>query len=106
MLKPTSFASRFQTATIYLKNPLSTEELKTIIDTAGSRIQRIKGVVSLENEGDTVIQYAAGVLATEAVPDAFDKKTERYLVIIGESLKEPLLPKGAKFQIRQSVQDI
>ncbi len=82
----------FSSLCVILPQPVSMKDIQDMIRSAGPGLCRAKGIVNLNERGNvipTVVQYAAGQLRFEEVPD---DAAERSLVFIGTRLSSVCTP--------------
>lgn len=76
----------YGTLTVRPDGPVSTEDIRALLDRAGPGLCRAKGVVDLEGTGPVTLQYAAGRLEFEPAPRNAE---ERFVVLIGTGMRRP-----------------
>lgn len=74
----------YGTLTVKPNGPVSTEDIRALLDRAGPGLCRAKGVVDLEGTGPVTLQYAAGRLEFEPAPRNAE---ERFVVLIGTGMR-------------------
>ncbi len=94
-IEPT--ANEFETVTIEIPNAVTENQLSEIIQTAGTGLRRAKGIVNIQDEGLSVVQFASGLLSYEpATEDMLEKWSQTsgaepvgFFVLIGHGIATP-----------------
>lgn len=100
----------FEQFAAFVPEERSVEEWRSLLNEAGDGLIRAKGIVGLAGHGSALLQYAAGILDFQPIPDgeaaaeaAADPK-KRFVVFIGQGLKRP---EGLEFKngVRRTIQN-
>jgi G3E family GTPase len=86
----THASAGFVSTTVVFTSAVTRRDVEMLITDAGSGLSRAKGIADIVGEGLRIIQYAALRLDFEEPPPGADDG-ERYLVLIGTRLQDPVL---------------
>ena len=87
----------FETFSVHTARERSVDEWRSLIQSAGAGVVRVKGVGGLTGHGTVVLQYAAGTLDFQPIPDGRQHDAlqndpkQRFLVFIGRGMKRPVV---------------
>ncbi|MCF0253071.1 MAG: GTP-binding protein [Duodenibacillus sp.] len=85
-------AEAFESFAIFYDKPVTIEAVRQAVADAGPGVRRAKGVVTIEGEGPSLVQYAAGILGYSPAGENLRRAmgaARDFLVVIGKDLVRP-----------------